>query len=151
MTRGWPIKGWPIRGWLTVAALVALGAQPATRGQPAAGPPATAAGVTVLKVCSDAHKLPQSNDKGGGYENKIAEALARDLKRRIEYTYFPQRMGFVRNTLRSLDDTTHQYKCDLIIGVPKGYDLTATTESYMRSTYAMVVPESAEFSRFKSG
>src|SRR5690242_19558162 len=73
-----------------------------------AGP--LAPGNTTLKVCSDAHNMPQSNDKGEGYENKIAEALARDLKRKIEYTYFPQRMGFVRSTLRAVDETTHPFK-----------------------------------------
>ncbi len=104
----------------------------------------------ALKVCSDANNLPQSNDKGEGYENKIAEALARDLHRKIEYTYFPQRMGFVRNTLRAQDETTHQFKCDVIIGVPKGYELTATTQSYMHSTYAIVLPARADFHDFKS-
>ena len=104
----------------------------------------------TLKVCSDANNLPQSNDKGEGYENKIAEALAGDLHRKIEYTYFPQRMGFVRNTLRAQDEATHQFKCDVIIGVPKGYELTATTQAYMHSTYAIVLPARAEFHNFKS-
>src|SRR6185312_11046651 len=95
------------------ATLVTALAIPAlTCAQPALAPPpaaaeATAAGgpaqSSVLKVCADAHNMPQSNDKGEGYENKIAEALARDFKRKIEYTYFPQRMGFVRNTLRAVD------------------------------------------------
>ncbi len=48
-------------------------------------------------------------------------------------------MGFVRNTLRARDETTQQFKCDLIIGVPRGYDLTATTRPYLHSTYALVV------------
>ena len=95
---------------------------------------------TVLRVCADPNDLPQSNSRGEGYENKIAQALARDLGRKIEYTYFPQRMGFVRNTLRARDETTQQFKCDLIIGVPTGYDLTATTQPYMHSTYALVAP-----------
>lgn len=94
----------------------------------------------VLKVCSDADNLPLSHENGEGYENKIAAALARDLGRRLEYTYFPQRMGFVRNTLRKQDPTTREYACDLIIGVPAGYELTATTKPYMRSTYALVFP-----------
>src|ERR1700750_1576128 len=81
----------------------------------------------VLRVCADPHSMPQSNDRGEGYENKIAEAMAHDLGKKVEYTYFPQRMGFVRNTLRSRDEQTQQFKCDVIIGVPKGYDLTATT------------------------
>jgi ABC-type amino acid transport substrate-binding protein len=49
-------------------------------------------------------------------------------------------MGFVRNTLRYKDESTQQFKCDVIIGVPKGYELTATTQPYMRSTYALVFP-----------
>jgi quinoprotein dehydrogenase-associated probable ABC transporter substrate-binding protein len=92
----------------------------------------------VLRVCADPDNLPLSNERGEGYENKIAEHLARDLGRKLEYTYFPQRMGFVRNTLRRQDPQTQQFKCDVIIGVPKGYELTATTRPYMRSTYALL-------------
>ena len=99
---------------------------------------APAEGGGALRVCADPHSLPQSNDHGEGYENKIAEALAHDLGKKVEYTYFPQRMGFVRNTLKARDDQTLQYKCDLIIGVPKGYDVTATTQPYMHSIYALV-------------
>jgi quinoprotein dehydrogenase-associated probable ABC transporter substrate-binding protein len=91
-----------------------------------------------LRVCADPNSLPQSNDHGEGYENKIAEALGHDLGKKVEYTYFPQRMGFVRNTLRARDDQTQQFKCDVIIGVPKGYDITATTKPYMHSIYALV-------------
>jgi quinoprotein dehydrogenase-associated probable ABC transporter substrate-binding protein len=92
----------------------------------------------TLRVCADPDNLPLSNARGEGYENKIAEQLARDLGRQVQYTYFPQRMGFVRNTLRLRDEQTQQFKCDVIIGVPKGYELTATTRPYMRSTYALV-------------
>ena len=92
----------------------------------------------ALRVCADPDNLPLSNARGEGYENKIAEQLARDLGRQLQYTYFPQRMGFVRNTLRQKDAQTQQFKCDVIIGVPKGYELTATTRPYMRSTYALV-------------
>jgi len=105
---------------------------------------------TALRVCADPNDLPQSNSRGEGYENKIAQALARDLGRKIEYTYFPQRMGFVRNTLRARDETTQQFKCDLIIGVPTGYDLTATTQPYMHSTYALVVPARGALEGLKS-
>ena len=99
----------------------------------------------VLRVCADPDNLPLSNERGEGYENKIAEQLARDLERKLEYTYFPQRMGFVRNTLRQQDPATQQFKCDVIIGVPKGYELTATTRPYMRSTYALLFRHRAEF------
>jgi quinoprotein dehydrogenase-associated probable ABC transporter substrate-binding protein len=104
----------------------------------------------ALRVCADPHSMPQSNDRGEGYENKIAEALAHDLGKKVEYTYFPQRMGFVRNTLRARDEQTLRYKCDLIIGVPKGYELTATTQPYMHSIYALVVPAREEFKNLQS-
>jgi quinoprotein dehydrogenase-associated probable ABC transporter substrate-binding protein len=105
---------------------------------------------SVLRVCADPDNLPLSNQRGEGYENKIAEALAGDLGRRIEYTYFPQRMGFVRNTLRQRDEATKQFKCDVIIGVPKGYELTATTRPYMRSTYALLFADPAKFGGVQS-
>lgn len=93
---------------------------------------------SVLRVCADPSNMPLSNRSGEGYENRIAQELANDLGRRVEYTYFPQRIGFVRNTLRRKDAQTQQFECDVIIGVPKGYELTATTQPYMRSTYALV-------------
>jgi len=104
----------------------------------------------VLRVCADPGNLPLSNNQGEGYENKIAQALARDLKRRVEFTFFPQRMGFVRNTLRQRDEATQQFKCDVIIGVPKGFELTATTRPYMRSTYALLLDSREEFARLQA-
>lgn len=130
--------------WLWFVAAALLVSAPVW-AQPAQSTPASAPGdqANVLKVCADPNNLPQSDKDGQGYENKLAEALARDLGKRVEYTFFPQRMGFVRNTLRARDDQTRVYKCDVIIGVPKGYELTATTRPYMRSVYAMVVPPQA--------
>ncbi|HXS27716.1 MAG TPA: quinoprotein dehydrogenase-associated putative ABC transporter substrate-binding protein [Steroidobacteraceae bacterium] len=92
----------------------------------------------ALRVCADANNLPQSNSQGEGYENKIAEALAHDLGLKLEYTYFPQRIGFVRNTLRAKEEPSGRFKCDVIMGVPYPYELTATTHPYMHSTYALV-------------
>jgi quinoprotein dehydrogenase-associated probable ABC transporter substrate-binding protein len=104
----------------------------------------------ALRVCADPSNLPLSNSKGEGYENKIAESLARDLKRHVEFTFFPQRMGFVRNTLRQKDEATQQFKCDVIIGVPKGFELTATTQPYMRSTYALLFKPRSEFAALET-
>jgi quinoprotein dehydrogenase-associated probable ABC transporter substrate-binding protein len=104
----------------------------------------------VLRVCADPNNMPLSNDRAEGYENQIAQELARDLGRKVEYTWFPQRMGFVRNTLRSKDPRTEQFKCDVIIGVPKGYELTATTRPYMRSTYALLLPWREDFGDMRS-
>jgi len=104
----------------------------------------------VLRVCADPDNLPLSNERGEGYENRIAAQLAHDLGKSVEYTFFPQRMGFVRNTLRQRDPNTQEYKCDVIVGVPKGYELTATTQPYMRSTYAMVFPARGNLEKLAS-
>jgi mxaJ protein len=96
---------------------------------------------SVLRVCADPNNMPLSNRNGEGYENRIAELLARDLGWKLEYTWFPQRMGFVRNTLKARDPDRDHFKCDLVIGVPVGYELTLTTPAYYRSTWAMVIPK----------
>ena len=124
-----------------VAALATFDSRVPVRAEGAVNSkPQTAA----LKVCADPNNLPQSDQNGAGYENAIAEALARDLGRHVEYTFFPQRMGFVRHTLKGRDEGTGEFKCDLIVGVPKGYEMAATTQPYMRSTYALVVPARAK-------
>ena len=92
----------------------------------------------VLRVCADPNNMPLSNQKQEGYENKIAELLAKDLGWKLEYTWFPQRMGFIRNTLRAKDPNGDGYKCDLVIGWATGAELAATTKPYLRSTFAMV-------------
>jgi len=90
----------------------------------------------VLKVCADPELMPFSNKKEEGMENKIAELLAREIGAKVEYEWFPQRMGFIRNTLRSEDNGV--YKCDLVMSVPEHFELAATTKPYYASTYAMV-------------
>jgi quinoprotein dehydrogenase-associated probable ABC transporter substrate-binding protein len=85
----------------------------------------------VLRVCADPNNLPFSNDKGQGFENKIAELFAAKLGKRLAYTYYPQATGFVRGTLGS-------YRCDVIMGFPQGDDLVQSTNPYYRTTYALV-------------
>lgn len=92
----------------------------------------------VLRVCQDPNNLPFSNQRGEGFENRIAELLAKQLGWRLEYASFPQRMGFIRNTLRFRLPGEH-YRCDLVIGVPADYEQTATTQAYFRSSYALVI------------
>ena len=92
---------------------------------------------SAFKVCADPHYLPWSNDREEGYENRIASLLADELDLPVEYTWFPQRMGFIRNTLRAKGDDG-QFKCDVVMGLPAGYELAITTEPYYHSTYALV-------------
>jgi mxaJ protein len=84
-----------------------------------------------LRVCADPNNLPFSNDRGEGFENRLATMLAADLGTRVEYTWWAQRRGFVRNTLGS-------GQCDVLMGVPVGFELAATTRPYYRSTYVFV-------------
>lgn len=85
----------------------------------------------TLKVCAEANNLPFSNDKGEGFENKIAELLAKDLKRPVAYTWQRQGEGFIRQTLGT-------GACDVVIGVPAQLEGVRTTKPYYRSTYAIV-------------
>ena len=92
----------------------------------------------TLRVCADPNYMPYSSRSEDGFENKLAEILAKALGMRVEYTWFPQRMGFIRNTLRARDPVEDRYKCDVVMGVPDGFELAITTDPYYRSTYALV-------------
>jgi quinoprotein dehydrogenase-associated probable ABC transporter substrate-binding protein len=116
----------------TFAAALLLVAGHALGQQPAAD-----SAERVLRVCADPNNLHFSNRAGEGFENKIAELLARELGWTLEYTWFPQRMGFIRNTLRAREPNSDRYKCDLVVGVPVGFELASTTKPYYRSTYAL--------------
>ena len=85
----------------------------------------------VLRVCADPNNLPFSNERGEGFENKIAELLAEDLHEKLEYTWWAQRRGFIRNTLKA-------GACDVVVGVPASFELAATTAPYYRSSYVFV-------------
>ncbi len=91
-----------------------------------------------LRVCSDPNNLPFSHKNKKGFENKIAALLAETLNLELEYTWFPQRMGFIRNTLKSWSDEQGRFKCDLVMGVPEEFDMSDTTSAYYRSSYALV-------------
>lgn len=92
----------------------------------------------VLRVCADPSNLPFSNEKGEGFENKIAELLAAKLGKRLAYTFYPGATGFVRLTLMS-------HKCDVIIGFPQGDDLVQPTNPYYRTTYALIFKRGGGF------
>ena len=85
----------------------------------------------VLRVCEDPRNMPFSNEKGDGFENKIAELFATKLNKKLDYTFFPQATGFVRVTLGS-------HRCDVIMGFPQGDDLVQGTNPYYRTAYALI-------------
>jgi quinoprotein dehydrogenase-associated probable ABC transporter substrate-binding protein len=91
----------------------------------------------VLRVCADPHNLPFSNEKGEGFENKLAEYMAEKLGKKLAYAFFPQATGFVRMTLGS-------HRCDVILGFPQGDDLAQGTNPYYRTSYALITKEGSE-------
>jgi len=130
-----------LRGCLFAVAIVS--------GNPALAADAPALPST-LKVCIDPSNLPFSNTNGEGIENKIAELFGAKLGLKVEYYAFPQRMGFIRNTLR-YKLPGEDYKCDVVLGVPAGYDMVSSTKPYYRSTYALVYPKGKALDRVQSG
>jgi mxaJ protein len=85
----------------------------------------------VLRVCADPNNLPFSNRAGAGFENRLAEMVAHDLGAKVAYTWWAQRRGYVRNTLKDR-------RCDVWPGVASGVDMLTTTKPYYRSTYVFV-------------
>lgn len=85
----------------------------------------------VLRVCADPNNLPFSNQAGQGFENKLAEFLAKKLGKDLAYVYYPGATGFIRNTLNA-------HLCDLVMGIPQGDDLVQPTNPYYRTAYAVV-------------
>jgi len=115
-----------LKGRYVLMAVVAVGLAVATAAIVVRRAPAR-----VLRVCADPNNLPFSDQKGRGFENEIAELLADRMDARLEYTWFAQRRGFVRNTLRA-------DRCDVIIGVPSSFELALVTRPYYRSSYVFV-------------
>jgi quinoprotein dehydrogenase-associated probable ABC transporter substrate-binding protein len=114
-----------------LAALLGLGLGLVCAGQPAAAQTADIVDRSALKVCADPNNLPFSNEKKEGFENKIAEVMGAALGLKVEYTWFPQVIGFVRNTLQA-------HRCDLVMGTVAGDDIMQTTNPYYYTTYVML-------------
>ena len=85
----------------------------------------------TLRVCADPNNMPFSNARGDGFENKLAQMVAHERGATVEYTWWAQRRGFVRNTLNA-------HECDLIIGTVAGMEMLTTTRPYYKSSYVFV-------------
>jgi mxaJ protein len=105
--------------------------QTGQRSQTSTAEQATQQDGALLRVCADPNNLPFSNERREGFENKIAEVLAREMHRKVEYKWWAQRRGFIRNTLRAGE-------CDVVLGVPASFELALTTSPYYRSSYVFV-------------
>ena len=84
-----------------------------------------------FKVCADPNNMPYSNSNSEGFENKIAEVLADDLGRELSFQFWPDRFGFIRNTIKA-------NRCDVIIGTNTTYDALNTTKPYYRAGHVWI-------------
>jgi mxaJ protein len=85
----------------------------------------------IIRVCADPDNMPLSNQKGEGYEQKIAELIAKEWKAKVEYAWWPVRRGFFSRALNG------RY-CDIAIEAPSGLDIAGVTKPYFRSGYVFV-------------
>jgi mxaJ protein len=105
---------------------------------PAIGQTRPAQAKKEFRVCADPENLPFSNRQLQGFENKIASLIAKELGATTRYVWWGQRRGFIRNTMNA---TLEEGRCDVVMGVPAGYDLVQPTKPYYRSTYVFVYPK----------
>ncbi len=94
--------------------------------------------VKELRVCGDPDNLPFSNKKLEGFENKIAEVIAKELGADLTYYWWPHQRGLIRRTLKS-------GQCDVLISIPEGWDPVLWTKPYYRSGYVILYPKDKGF------
>lgn len=113
------------------SALLAAAAVPAWADQAKGEAKADAkTSASELRVCGDPSNLPFSNEKLEGIENKIADVIAKDLGMTVNYFWWPHQRGVVKRVLNA-------GHCDVMLGIPKGYDLVTWTKPYYRTGYVM--------------
>jgi mxaJ protein len=131
MSRACKLRSLALFALLSVAA-----ASPAAAQRPSPLQPG------VLRVCNDPDNLPFSNQKGEGFENKIAQLIATEWKSKLEYVWYPVRRGYFR--------ILNGMYCDLIIQAPGGLDMAGTTDPYYRSAYVFVTRKDSKLAGISS-
>ena len=120
-------KGSARVGSLLVVSSIGLASVIFPRGETAA---AGAADKHVLRVCGDPNNMPFSNQKLEGIENQIAAVVAKDLGWELQYVWWAHQRGLVKRVLNT-------ERCDVLVGIPKGYDLVRWTKPYYRTGYVI--------------
>lgn len=92
----------------------------------------------VFRVCADPSDLPFSNRARQGFENRIAAVIAKDLGKRVGFTWQPQVFGFLRVTL-------YDYRCDVVMGISQGSTRVENSNAYYRSVYAVIYRRHSRF------
>jgi quinoprotein dehydrogenase-associated probable ABC transporter substrate-binding protein len=104
----------------------------------------------AFRPCIDPSNLPFANTHGDGFENRIADLFAHQLGLPVQNYAFPQRMNFIRNTLR-YKLPGEDFRCDIVMSVPASYDQASATTPYYRSTYALVYPKGKGLDQVRTG
>ncbi|WP_170335240.1 substrate-binding domain-containing protein [Ruegeria arenilitoris] len=126
-----------MRAWAKACfALVGLAAW-AAQAFPALAQTSDLVSGNAFRVCADPANYPVSSEDGSGYENKLAELIAAKLELPVQYVWFPQATGFIRNTLTAK-------RCDVVIGYAQGHELVQNTNHYYTSVYALIVPAGSD-------
>lgn len=110
------------------------------QAQPASAQTSDLVSNTAFRVCADPANYPVSSKDGSGYENKLAELIAGKLELPVQYVWFPQATGFIRNTLTAK-------RCDVVIGYAQGHELVQNTNHYYTSAYALIVPKDSDLAQ----
>ena len=118
-------------------ACVAMMALLPTAGIAASGNYADLVNREVLRICAIPSNMPYTNDKGEGFDNKIAEIIAADLNVPLSYTWYPGGYGLIRNTLTAK-------RCDMVMGTVQEDSTTMNTNPYYRSTYVLIFRKDAD-------
>ncbi|REF87344.1 amino acid ABC transporter substrate-binding protein (PAAT family) [Methylovirgula ligni] len=84
-----------------------------------------------LRICGDPGNLPFSNDRLEGYENKIAEILAKAMDTHTEYYWRPY---IDRGMLR---ETYGNDQCDVLMDLPLGFEGVLLTEPLYKTTFVL--------------
>ena len=131
MLRAPTLRSLALVGILTAGASAAAEAQRPSPAQPG-----------ILRVCNDPDNMPFSNQKEEGFENKLAQLIAKDWKAKLDYVWYPTRRGYFR--------ILNGMYCDLIIQAPGGLDMAGTTKPYYRSGYVFLTRQDGKLADIKS-
>ena len=131
MLRAPTLRSLTLVGILTAGVSAAAEAQRPSPAQPG-----------LLRVCNDPDNMPFSNQKEEGFENKIAQLIAKDWKAKLDYVWYPVRRGYFR--------ILNGMYCDLIIQAPGGLDMAGTTQPYYRSGYVFVTRQDGKLADIES-
>jgi mxaJ protein len=129
---------------LLCACLLAVSLSTSVRAQsPGLGAAVELVNPHAFRVCADPRNLPFSDEQGEGFENKLAGLLASKLNEPVTYAFYPQVIGFFRNTLNA-------FRCDVVMGVSQGLDLVQTTNPYYHTVYALIFKPGGALDEVKS-